>query len=68
MQEYAKVILFPLKVFARNYVQTSNMLNTEEKQALAVAYNAELLNDADSFDDCQPSLSKLGKHQKGQKP
>ena len=56
MQEYAKVILFPLKVFVRNYVQTSNMLNTEEKQALAVAYNPELLNDADSFDECQPSL------------
>ena len=36
MQEYAKVILLCgcyilLKVSARNYVQTSNMLNTEEK-------------------------------------
>ena len=25
--------------------------------------HSQSLNDADSFDDCQPSLSKLGKHQ-----
>ena len=29
---------------------------------------SQRLIDADSFDDCQPSLSKLEKHEKCQKP